>query len=580
MPKPQTILISFLVVTVVLLIMISILFEITGFSNIFGNMKQESMDLPLSIEYSSIDIQHSNNLQQQQLSSSQEPESLKNQQSQDWFDSTKWLDTECPYFENVCVYNQKFRVFNKEDQFNLHHFESSHQLFGTNMPNSAASQYIYGKMFNTSLWDKQEYESASCHYSDRFNHLIIGSQYQTMLGEWYVRTLSHLFQLYNYSNSTPSQYIFNNDVELYLFIGDQTELLMSHHLFIQPFTKYTLQHFTNLFERITCQCYHRLIFCGFNKIINNDKLYLMHKARVIDQRQEWENAQIFPEMIRFYNDYVNRMDINIHRDILKWKRKILAEYLSFTEIDMNMDEEDISKWKFIGFYQRFVRRKWKNLKSVIIQCNGKYFVEHKTVCITINLESHLHPRDVIIMHRACDMLIGIHGAHLTDAIWMYDPQDYKQKNRYIIELLPAHARYWASSLTEPTALGVIFWGSTFNHIGMKLTNDSLDKEALSKGPGFWFLHDFKLDFRKLTLLIDYLMIKGDEGYCNENNDIHAKDITLDKKFERKGIEIAIYNAYCANSGDDEVTWNYVYPHKLETCDTCSYLNGTRIPNAG
>ena len=86
MTKAQTTLIGFLIFTVSLLILISIVLEWTGFSNVFGNIQSDNLDIP-QFEY--IASNNNSNKDSQQFSN-------------DWFDAARWLDTECPYYEDIC----------------------------------------------------------------------------------------------------------------------------------------------------------------------------------------------------------------------------------------------------------------------------------------------------------------------------------------------------------------------------------------------------------------------------------------------------------------------------------------------
>jgi hypothetical protein len=67
-------------------------------------------------------------------------------------------------------------------------------------------------------------------------------------------------------------------------------------------------------------------------------------------------------------------------------------------------------------------------------------------------------------------LIGIHGAHLTEAIWM-------PPHSWIVELLPyipneiPHGS-WTKATTAPTPLGTIFDGTSLNHVGYPLQRDN------------------------------------------------------------------------------------------------------------
>ena len=210
-----------------------------------------------------------------------------------------------------------------------------------------------------------------------------------------------------------------------------------------------------------------------------------------------------------------------------------------------------------------------------IELGYSQYNPHKIFCDSINLEGHLHPRDVVIMHRSFDMLIGIHGAHLTDAIWMHNPNNVNgKKNKYIIELLPTNGPPWTASLNSPTALGVIFWGSMFNHVGLKLVNTSITEKDWNRGRSRWYASDFKVKWNRLSDVIDYLIIDGG-GYCQKYG--NAKDIKVPSSFKDKGYakSFAIYNAFCNdNTQNTSGVWHFVKPsskRKTTFCATCSNL---------
>lgn len=492
----------------------------------------------------------------------------------DWFNSSGWhsnivVNFSCPVYENICVYKQHFYVHSPDDQFDLK-WKQLGDLLGSNMPNLRPTGPIYKKFFHATLWNENEYETSRCYYNSIYNHLILEASYQTMLGEFYSRTLRFLHYLKDIKN------LITDDLQLWLLIGDQKSPFTSHYLFTERFTIYNLQHFSSMFDHIPCQCYHRILFCGFQKegheipwprkdrkgkrkkgndilatqpsekkdAINTDNnkdkddnndnhnnhTNLMPLKTLLSRMEPEEARNIYPEMIIEYNHWVDINDINLDQDIKKWKYKQLSDY--FPNIDGDKLWNEIDEWKFIGLYDRKVRRSWLKIKDDKLKCNDKYN-KYKIFCHIIILEGFLHSRDVIIIHRASFMLIGVHGAQLTDAIWMkYDVN--KLQNKYIIELLPYGGPKYTSSINKPTALGVIFWNSHYNHVGMKLSNTSMQYPNRK-----WDENDFYVKWNRLEMVIDYL-IMDEGGYCQKYG--RADKLEIPTHIEQLGF--AVYNAYC------------------------------------
>jgi len=176
------------------------------------------------------------------------------------------------------------------------------------------------------------------------------------------------------------------------------------------------------------------------------------------------------------------------------------------------------------------------------------------------------------MHRAFDMVIGIHGAHLTDAIWMHNDARRQRQLKYVLELLPINGPLWTASLDTPTALGIIFWQSRLNHVGLQLSNTSITEKDWKRGEGRWYKSDFKVQWERLRDVIDYLIIE-DGGFCNKYND-DPRQIKVPRLFQHKQYNFAIYNAYCNGSDTQNVSWNFVNPqpkYERNKCSTCGPL---------
>eukprot|EP01083_Nonionella_stella_P233024 821449_1 len=113
-------------------------------------------------------------------------------------------------------------------------------------------------------------------------------------------------------------------------------------------------------------------------------------------------------------------------------------------------------------------------------------------CFIIDWDQHLHPRDVVIMHRMCDMIMGVFGDKLVNAIWMNSDVI---SNRYVVELLPLNA----------TSDPLILWQSRLNHIGVQFNDSVFDGGR------------FKMSWFRIMHIMDYLLIQSNGDYCNQIN---------------------------------------------------------------
>jgi hypothetical protein len=109
-----------------------------------------------------------------------------------------------------------------------------------------------------------------------------------------------------------------------------------------------------------------------------------------------------------------------------------------------IDAED--GWKFVGFARRKSRRLWLNIGDVMSMCTEK-FKEHKVACVIVDVEEAGSPEEQLITHRSLNVLIGVHGAQLTQGFLL-------PTHGYILELLPWISSYtgggWTASTGAPT----------------------------------------------------------------------------------------------------------------------------------
>ena len=158
----------------------------------------------------------------------------------------------------------------------------------------------------------------------------------------------------------------------------------------------------------------------------------------------------------------------------------------------NMRATDHKGWKIIGLTQRKKRRSWLNLNETITHCNTHYNV-HRILCVEVNVEtiaetvSYNSSSDILgsdytqlLMHRSLDILIGIHGAQLTQAVLL-------PPNATVVEILPWAPTpkqnffgtgrgvwgSWTQTRHTPTPLGAIYHNTDLNHFGYALGRDSV-----------------------------------------------------------------------------------------------------------
>ena len=127
-----------------------------------------------------------------------------------------------------------------------------------------------------------------------------------------------------------------------------------------------------------------------------------------------------------------------------------------------------------------------------------------------------------------------------------------------------------SSIYHTTALGILFWDSKFNHIGFKLLSKSISEKDWLRGEGRWYLSNFKVNWLRLTNIIDYLIINNG-GYCKKYNN-NPINIKVPISFKNNNYTFAIYNSFCIDN-DNKTVWHFVHPRRNDKihCNTCSNL---------
>lgn len=363
-----------------------------------------------------------------------------------------------------------------------------------------------------------------------------------MLGEFYVRGLYFLWRVYQ---SFPDLV---RSSQLYIHSHDpsQRTLLESHHLFTQAFRTRPLLDFASalLDDRSSCQCMKRVIFCGYHQRHNAvGSLDTPWSARATTAITLEPGGRALPKapshgfhtLYAEFRDHLrhNAIGAEARDGILRYRRKVMESH----NIPSNQWGDD--RWIIVGLAQRSGRRKWLHLDAVLKAAQAALLGE-KFLFDIVNLdEEHSTAFDQVVAHGALDALIGIHGAQLTEAVWM-------KPGATVIELLPYVPSGvdggWTKRTDQPTPLGIIFHNTDLQHFGFALSRDSapycLENSSndlncwQTKHP--WDGRDFELTSEALEMLVRRLLI---------HQPTRCSDL-----IQQIGNEIVPYNVVC--DGED------------------------------
>mmetsp|Transcript_37262 Transcript_37262/g.78065 ORF Transcript_37262/g.78065 Transcript_37262/m.78065 type:complete len:847 (+) Transcript_37262:261-2801(+) len=249
-------------------------------------------------------------------------------------------------------------------------------------------------------------------------------------------------------------------------------------------------------------------------------------------------------------------------DLEKRRRELLMEKGAIDESYTG----DTKEFTVIGFTQRTYRRAWLNLPSILELCNDEAVSLERAICVEINVENASTPFEQLLLHRSLDVMIGVHGAQLTQAILLPD-------HAHILELLPWITDYirgkWVQTKNGPTPLGVIFHNTNLNHVGFSLDRDSvplcegvpetaLQLCFMKKKRNFvWENRDFNVESKAMLQYIKDFVLFGreKERTCEELKG------ALDDRF-------VLYNVWCSKP-------SYWYPTLVEGERDC--VHGTEYP---
>jgi len=420
------------------------------------------------------------------------------------------------------------------------------------------------------------YDEGQCSYDSAPHHLVVQSAYNYMIGEFYSRTLLPLNQwLRDYPPRS------NDDIQTYIhFVDKRKKLMVGHELFLEGLPNNNkVYDFMSLISDSEskdgkCQCYRKLIFCGYSVHKTNTTRSLQSSDSAADDSID-EKGEI---VIKPQGTIANRKveckwsDTNcvayrkLRRDLLltysqkdKHLDEKIRQYQEQILIDKGIHTKSVDEWKIVGLAHRKYRRIWLNINEVISMCDTK-FRDHKVVCITIDVEEATSPEHQFLMHRSLHAFIGVHGAQLTQGVFL-------PTHAFVLELLPWVPYYlwgdWVATIHCPTPLGVIFSKTQLNHVGYPLDRESVplcqhvdrsdeDAERLclmnetsavigekpgglssTRGKFKWADRDFTVFPRIIEdFILSFLLKRNDDHLCN------------DMQKRANETNFVLYNAYC------------------------------------
>ncbi|KAL7532129.1 hypothetical protein ACHAWF_004017 [Thalassiosira exigua] len=245
---------------------------------------------------------------------------------------------------------------------------------------------------------------------------------------------------------------------------------------------------------------------------------------------------------------------SLERDVVARRRAQLAD--AGVLDDSYPEGGDTAEFTIVGLTQRTYRRSWINLPEVLEKCNAAGRFE-RVLCVEVNVEKTTSPYEQLLLHRSLDVLIGVHGAQLTQAVLL-------PPRAHVLELLPWVPPYirgkWVRTTHVPTPLGVIFHNTDLNHAGYSLDRSSVPlcegvgEEALQtcflkrRKHFIWENRDFNVDPEPMLRYLETFVLPG-----------RRKDKSCEELWDGLDDErFVLYNVWCRKP-------RYWYPSAKGEC---------------
>ena len=372
----------------------------------------------------------------------------------------------CYVVEDICKLAPKFWTKNKRPQW--HYF--AREGIGDGVRARAKKQpkltLDWGEPFistsNQTLSIK-EVQQNKCDISKVLNHVVMHGRYIHMVGEYYQRIIlpmHHMMEQYmSYSSPSRSNGEKKKEVQFYIhyrsldYPGDkQPKVLDSQRLYTLglPFGD-NLQTWADENKKPSCQCYPRLVFCGYN--VENDtssslaserrELTLLPNTNVRDNVNKYcnagfgqsklaletENCNVWQDLRMSLIKTYERNNPTLDEDVSLYRKCLIKNALRAFSPSLVLGDIIHRDWKIIGLSQRSDRRIWLNINDTLSHCNTRYHT-HKIVCVEVNVANlptnftgtgtnnkYLSSvEEQMVLYRSIDSLIGIHGSQVGDLI--------------------------------------------------------------------------------------------------------------------------------------------------------------------
>lgn len=278
--------------------------------------------------------------------------------------------------------------------------------------------------FSVSSLMTHGHDDSACFSSPVPFHLVVQSIWNHMMGEFYSRTI---LGLNRWMRDYPTHS--SDDVQTYVHFRDPRKekiWLEGHELFLGGLPNNGIfANFVSLMPRNdTCLCYEKLIFCGYQvkngntKVpidVDNETIIFAPGPSVTNPKADmshWKGGDVYGKLRTDLISTYSRKWPDINEKILQYQKGILIQNGIFTN-----NASDVIDWKIVGLTHRNFRRIWLNIGDVVSACNEK-FRKHKIVCITVNVEAVDSAEEQLLMHRSLHAVIGVHGAQLTQAVFL------------------------------------------------------------------------------------------------------------------------------------------------------------------
>jgi hypothetical protein len=484
--------------------------------------------------------------------------SLPSDSANDWFqvdrfESEPFLKNSCTFVENVCHSTGRWWYDESDPLARQPEFTLRTDLRGS--PG-------YPETIHVQALDDKHMSKRTCPYTTTPNHLVLHGMHNHKLDQFYLRQLAGLSELVRTQVDEMVDFVQQTQLYLHLYEKNDKPLQAYHNIFTDAFRARPLHDFKSLLQDSGCMCHKRLILCGYEeKDDKNGKKMITPGEGLLQLDKAWG-----PEVYQTLRQTTRRNVINenhhMQADIKNYRQKVMQQNGVKASVDLEREHE----WKVIGLAQldKGSPRHWKNLKQNKDECNH-FMKRHKILCHEVNIENKKdsYSYQNAVIHGALDGLIGIHGAQLTEAVWM-------KPGSLVVEFLPwLHPEMfegdWTRTVKQPTPLGAIFSGTDLNHVGFPLHRQSAPycQEGLNSTEEIkcwqdhhWGSRNFEVTGESIVDVLTMLFVANPRENCTEYQEMAADNYVL-------------YNIQC-KTGNDHVSSPHHFFWKQDLFDIPKY----------